>query len=221
MSNTHGKTSWDQTGNTFDKTKGTEFMRLNEGSNILRIVSNPYQYWVHTLENVNGKAFVKQQCSKSPTEKRCPFCEMGNKSRKRYYLGVIDKKLGMYKILDLSNGVSGDIVSLTGDLDWGPPENGVFGYDLDFINKRSNPPASRISIVPKPKKPLTADEIVLAEKVDLEELDRRSTPPTYEKALERFNSLNIETEPGNGNSASTDEDDDSFFKSYDSTKKVG
>lgn len=231
MSNVnYGQTGWQARGNAGDGEfgKGTEFLRLQNGSNLIRIVTAPYSRWMHAVETEGGKSWgFNYGCVKRSASDTCPLCEMGNRAKQRFLLGVLEKKTGAYRILEIPKGVYNQIVTLTNDPDWKVDitSSAIFPYDLDLI-KNPNPPSpsQTYSLVPKPPRQLSAAELAVAEGADLAELDRRSTPPVLEKLQEKLAQLRsdgtVMKTPtpslfNDSSSNATDEGGDSFFKNYD------
>ena len=77
------------------------FLRLDEGPNEVRLITQPFQYLVHKYKKADDTGFgQKVQCS--AIHGSCPLCAMGDKAKPRWLLGVISRKTNTYKILDIS-----------------------------------------------------------------------------------------------------------------------
>ena len=84
---TFGELSWDSEfgGGSQKKPQSNwadTFLKLEKGSNEMRVVTSPYQYLVHVYkkDESNPKDFgQKVFCSNTPD---CPLCLMGNKPKK-------------------------------------------------------------------------------------------------------------------------------------------
>ena len=86
------------------------FLRLEEGSNEMRLITAPFQMLVHKVKKdaENPKDFgQKVYCS--AVHGSCPCCETGDKAKPRWLIGVISRKTGTYKILDVSFAVFSQI----------------------------------------------------------------------------------------------------------------
>lgn len=229
-----GAVSW--TDASFDSSKKTNskdtFLRLGPGSNVVRLLTLPHQYQQHKHEVEGGKKFgYRINCSKTKEGEQCAICEMGaeHKPKRRWLLGVIERKTNTYKILDIGYAVFKSIQTLQKDDDWGDPSR----YDIDIVVDPNGGSTGYYTVVAKPPKPLTASDLVIQEENGTEELVRRTTPPEPSKVVDRLRSIDEEigTTGNHGGSNSHDsgekmqssgndeEDDGNFFKNYDTTKK--
>src|ERR1035437_6125828 len=114
---TFGEVNWtdDVFGGEGKKNVNTKdlFLRLDDGSNQMRLITQPYQYLVHKYKKnpENPKDFgMKVQCSQ--LHGSCPLCDAGDKAKPRWLLGVISRKDNTYKILDISFAVFSSIRKL-------------------------------------------------------------------------------------------------------------
>jgi hypothetical protein len=224
MANKSGEVNWSDTV-LFDPNKSNgkkdEWMRLKEGTNLIRVLTLPHQYSQHTYAPEGGKKYGYRVNCSSTKETGCPLCEQDNKPKRRWLIGVIDRETNMYKILDASFTVFKGIKNLNDDPDWGDPST----YDISIINAGDQAGPTRYSAVAKPKKPLSASDLAIQAENGTDALVRRTTPPTYEQVQARLAKITEEIGGNGGGSDSSnqsdDEDDDSsnFFKDYDSKKK--
>jgi hypothetical protein len=215
----HGEISWSETGSSFsDKTSGKDrFLRLTPGSNKMRMVTLPHQYYQHKYMPEGGNKFgYKIYCA----GKDCPLCLKGDKAKRRWFVGVIDRKTDQYKILDMGYSIMKDIKTQSDDVDWGPPDQ----YDIDIVVDPKAGSIGYYTVVAKPKTPMSATDIMKQEENGTDELMRRSSPSTAEKVLERL--ANIEEEIAskgfdssqsndNHNNSSNDDDAAKYFKNWD------
>lgn len=176
--------SWDD-GNV---SGGNDFMRLEQGSNKVRVFTNPFQFIVHWSKDATG-ANRKIKCA----VENCPLCRKGVKAQYRWFLGVIDRKTGQTKILEISSQIYLGIKNYVSNPDWGD----VKMYDIDVT--RGAPNTNPLyTVMPSPNKgPLTAEEQeavdAFLERVDISKFTQPSTP---EEVLEKMGSGN-----GAGNGA--------------------
>lgn len=217
-----GEVSWTDT--SFDSSKKIggkdSFLRLSPGSNIVRLLTLPHQYHQHKHLIPGGKKFgYRINCSGTAD---CPVCvQSGEKAKRRWFLGVIDRKTNTYKTLDIGFAVFKAIQTLAKDSDWGTPDH----YDIDIVVDPNGGSTGYYTVVAKPPKPLSAADLVLQEENDTEGLIRLATPPTVEKINEKLARIIEEIAASGGvvgeetSSNSSDEDDDVPFKNYDQTKK--
>jgi len=224
--NNNGEVTWSDTV-LFDPNKGNvkkdEWLRLKEGSNVVRILTLPHQYAQHTYNIEGGRKYgYRVNCSKTK-ETGCPLCEQGDNAKRRWLLGVIDRETNMYKILDVSAAIFKGVKTLNDDADWGDP----IAYDVSIINTPAAG-AQRYSVIGKPKKPLSASDVAIQAENGTEVLLRRTAAPTYEQVQARLAKIAEEVGGNTGGSSNSsnnsddseeDESQDNFFRDYDSKKK--
>jgi hypothetical protein len=176
------------------------FLRLDVGSNELRLITQPYQYLVHKYKKDESDKFG-QKVSCSAIHGSCPLCLAGDKAKPRWLLGVISRKTQSYKVIDISFAVFSQIRKLANNTArWGDPTK----YDIDIIVDKTAPPMSYYSVQPVSKEPLSAaDQVIRDKDMDLEDLKRRVTPPTADGVQNRINKINgVESAPATKNTAS-------------------
>lgn len=162
------------------------FLRLDEGSNEMRIITQPFQYLVHRYKK-EGDPGYGQKVYCSSIHGSCPVCELGDKAKPRWLLGVISRKTGTYKILDVSYAVFQDIRKLARNAQrWGDPTK----YDIDIIVDKNGGATGYYSVQPISKEPLSAADQQIKDNVDLDDLKRRVTPPNAEMVQKRLDKLN-------------------------------
>lgn len=226
MSNVkNGAVGWGEPSLGGGKSKN-DFLRLNPGSNLIRLLTLPHQYHQHRYEPDGGKKYgYRINCSRSETEDKCPLCEMApvNKAKRRWFVGVIDRKTGTYKTLDIGYSVFKDIQTLAKG-PWGNPE----GYDVDISVDPNGGPSNYYFVSPMPPVPLTAEDMRLREENPAKNLAARVEAPSPQSVQERLDKIQAELDgTSGGSSAGSDsapakedeEDRDDFFKSYDNNKK--
>jgi hypothetical protein len=185
---TFGEISWedDVPGDKKENSKDL-FLRLSEGSNEVRLITRPYQYLVHKYkkEPNNPKDYgTKVPCS--AIHGNCPLCNQGNSAKPRWLLGVIERKAGSYKILDVGYAVFQQIRKLAKNQKWGDPTK----YDVDILVDPHGGATGYYTVQPLSKEPLSAQDQVVRDNADIEDLKRRVAPPTsdvVEKRLEKIN----------------------------------
>jgi hypothetical protein len=229
---TFGEVSWDQDvfGGQEKKVNSKDlFLRLDDGSNEMRLITQPYQYLVHKYKKDENDKFG-QKVSCSAIHGSCPLCDTGDKAKPRWLLGVISRKTGTYKLLDISFAVFSQIRGLAKNTQrWGDPTK----YDVDVIVTRNAPPMGYYSVQPIAKEPLSAADQVIKDNIDFDDLKRRVTPFTPENVMKRLEKLNGGV-PVNLTKSSTvsaskvakvdmsvsEDDADESFPSYDGTAAV-
>jgi hypothetical protein len=180
----YGLTSWDEVEikqNSFQKSGPDQYMRLENGDNLVRCVTKPHQYLVHTYKEDGDPGFgEKIYCSQF--HKSCPLCEEGNKPKRRWFVGVIDRKTQTYKILDMSVTVFKTIQEYSRDEDYGSPEK----FDINIKVDKAAPAAGYYTVIAKPPKAMSANDLSIKEEINPEDLMKKCTPPTPEKVVERL-----------------------------------
>lgn len=234
---TFGEVSWNDDVFAGENKKQTNskdlFLRLDEGSNEMRIITQPFQYLVHKYKK-EGDAGFGQKVSCSMIHGACPLCATGDKAKPRWLLGVISRKTGTYKILDISFAVFGQIRKYARNTArWGDPTK----YDIDVVVDKNGSPTTYYTVQAVPKEPLSAaDQNIRDNQVDLDDLKRRVTPlqPDFvQKRMDKINGIVSDDASANGKKAtaktalkvatapvvsmSDDEELEKSFPSYDET----
>lgn len=204
MTNTFGEVSYndDSYGNDNNKNRTNNkdlFLRLSEGSNELRLVTSPFQYLVHKYKKDanNPRDFGQKVYCSHMHGGECPLCKTGDKAKARWFYGVIDRKTGTYKILDVSFAVFSQIKKLAKNTQrWGDPTK----YDIDIIVDKNGGATGYYSVQPLPKEALSAGDQAIKDSADLDDLKRRCTPPTPEQVQKRLDKINgvADTAPAAG-----------------------
>lgn len=173
------------------------FLRLTEGDNEVRFVTTPHQYLVHKVKKdpSNPKDFgQKVMCSSISGS--CPACVHGE-AKPRWLVGVIDRKSGAYKILDIGWAVFQQIRTHAKNPKLGDPQK----YDINiFVNPKAGPSAY-YTVQTYSKEALSAEDQAIKDTADLEDLKRRVQPPTAEKVQERLNKIFGDSAPAAGKPA--------------------
>jgi len=186
---TFGEVSWDDDSFSGGEKKSNNkdtFIRLEDGSNVIRLITRPHQYLVHKgIKRENDKGYG-QKVSCSIANGSCSLCEQGLKPSQRWLLGVIDRKTSSYKILDISWQVFSQIKKLAKNSEvWGDP----LKYDIDIVVDRNGGPTGYYSVQPRPHKPLSAADQQIRDNADLEDLKRRVVPPSPEVVAKRVEKI--------------------------------
>lgn len=229
---TFGEVSWeDESFEGSDKKQTNSkdlFLRLDAGSNELRLVTKPFQYLVHKYKKEGDSGFG-QKVSCSAVHGSCPLCDLQDKAKPRWLLGVISRKDNKFKILDISFAVFGQIRKLAKNTkSWGDPQK----YDIDIVVDKNGGATGYYTVQPLPKEPLSAEDQKIKDEVDLDDLKRRSTPPQPDAVQARMNKINggqtpaapagaaqstprVQSAPAAAVSMTDDEDDmDASFPAY-------
>lgn len=162
------------------------YMRLGHGSNVLRVLTKPHEYLVHRYDPNNPtndkekNSGYGERVMSSMFHGSDPLVDRGFKPKRRWLVGILDRKTSSYKIMDMSVSVFKAVQELVRDEDWGDPSQ----YDIDVKVDKQGGPSGYYTVIPKSKKPLSAADLDIKSQVDLEDLKRRCTPPTPEKVAE-------------------------------------
>lgn len=181
----YGEVNWtDESLNNELKGKGKDqFLKLKPGSNLIRVLTLPFQYYQHKYKFTEKDFGQRIYCSAK--HGFCPVCAKGDRPKKRWYLGVIDRPSNSYKILDINRSILDDVQTYARDEDWGDP----IQYDFDIVVNPHAGPMGYYKAVAKPKRPLSATDLVIKESVNIADLERRCAPPEPKKVEERFQAL--------------------------------
>jgi len=170
---------------------GNDFMKLEEGSNIVRVATKPYQFYTVWTEDATGK----QRKIRSAVE-NCPLVQRGEKPSARWYVGVVSRKTGKPSILEIGPQIYKQVLGLRKKEAWGDPR----AYDLD-IERQPKGSQPLYIVSPLPKSGLTADEKgALREFLSRVDLVKMSAAPTAEEVREQLIDTN------NGINQSTDKE---------------
>jgi hypothetical protein len=191
---TFGEVSWNDDVFPGDNKKQTNskdlFLRLDEGPNEIRLLTQPHQYLVHKYKKEGDTGFgQKVQCS--AIHGSCPLCAT-DKAKPRWLLGVIARKTGTYKILDISFAVFSQIRKLNKNPKFGDPTK----YDINIEVDKNGGATGYYSVQAYSKEPLSAADQDIKDKVDFDDLKRRVTPPTPDKVQARLDKINGVTTNG-------------------------
>jgi hypothetical protein len=207
------------------------WLRLKDGDNELRILTQPFQYLVHKYKKEGDPGFgQKVYCSQIHGE--CPLCARGDKAKPRWLLGVISRADGTYKILDISFAVFGQIRTLAKNTKhFGDPTK----YDINIVVNKNGGATNYYTTQGLSKSALSAEDQKIRDKdVDLDDLKRRVSPPQpadVQKRIDKIDGVSGEA-PAANSAASTktaapkaasapavsmsdDEDLDQSFPDYD------
>ena len=186
---TFGEVNWNDDVFPDDNRKQTNskdlFLRLDEGANEIRLLTQPHQYLVHKYKK-NGDTGYGQKVQCSAIHGSCPLCAQGDKAKPRWLLGVISRKTGTYKILDISYMVFSAIRKLNKNAKFGDPTK----YDINVEVDKNGGATGYYSVQAYSKEPLSAADQDIKDKIDFDDLKRRVTPPTPENVQKRIDKIN-------------------------------
>src|SRR5574337_11897 len=123
---------------------GSDFLNLEEGSNVVRCVSSPVQFYIVWCEDATG-----QKRKFKTALKDCPLVQRGEKPQARWYVAVLSRKTGQPGILEIGPQIFKQVLALSKKPKWGNPRD----YDVDIVRQpKGSQPLYVVS--PEPKEPL-------------------------------------------------------------------
>lgn len=173
---------------------GSEFMKLEQGDNVVRIFTKPHQFHVCWLKDVSGANKKLRSAMKD-----CPLVKRGEKIQTRWLVGVINRNKGRAEILEIGSQIYKGIKNLINDPDWGDPTN----YDVNI--KRGRPGENPLyGVLSKPHKKLTEEDAsLIAEFSETTDLKKLTMPPTAEEVAQRLAEIEgVAPSSGGGNGVS-------------------
>lgn len=155
---------------------GNDFVNLEEGTNPVRVITSPYQFYVVWTEDASG-----QKRKVRSAVKNCPLVQRGEKAQARWYIGVLDRKRkGKPSILEIGPQIFKQILGLSKKPKWGDPK----GFDID-IERQPKGSQPLYVVSPEPKEPLTEDEVSAVNEFKARvDLAKMTEPPTPEQVRE-------------------------------------
>lgn len=184
---------------------GNDFMNLEEGDNPVRLISSPYQFYIHWTKDATG-ANRKVRCALDG----CPLCQDGERATARWYVNVVNRKTGRCAILEIGPQIFKQILGLAKKEKWGDPRK----YDLD-IERQPKGSQPLYIVSPNPKEPLSDDEKgMVKEFLARIDLAKMTEAPTVAEVREK---LGLEPDAGDSDvdnsfeDGSDDDDDDDDF----------
>jgi len=125
----------------------TEFMRLTEGDNVIRIMANPIQLYVNWVTLPDGTN--KRINTPEDDDLARKLEDAGFKRQTNWMLKVLDRSDNQFKLLTISRQIFDAIKALAAHKKWGK----VTGYDLTVTRgPKGKQPLYRVQ--PDPHEPL-------------------------------------------------------------------
>lgn len=156
---------------------GNDFLKMEEGSNVVRIFTKPYQFYTVWTTDATGK----ERKIRSAVE-NCPLVKRGEKPGPRWFVGVLSRKTGKPSVLELGPQIYKQILGLRKKSAWGDPR----AYDID-IERQPKGSQPLYVVNPEPKSKLSEEEVgMIKEFLGRVDLVKMSAPPTPEEVLEQL-----------------------------------
>lgn len=184
------------------------FLRLEEGKNLVRVMGNPIEFYVHWVDTPSGKR--KFVCPIESPALVSRLEDSGFKRQRKYLIKVLDRKTDTFKVAEVGWQIYSGIRVLVSDPDWGK----VSGYDVNLSRapKGSNP---LYSVIPNPHKKLDAKyKDMFAEfnaQLDIERLIKPADPKEVCEAMGWDSSPYVQGSTQSSGSEDTAEDADFDF----------
>jgi hypothetical protein len=153
------------------KEKRSDFMKLSEGENVIRVMSNPIKGYVHWIKTRDGKDRKIISPAGSPELVR-KLEEAGYKVQPSYMIKVLDRSDKKFKLLEVGPQIFKGIQMLNSNQKWGK----VTAYDIS-INKGPKGTQPLYNVTPNPKEPLESSfQKKYSEFNDSVNLDKLTSP---------------------------------------------
>lgn len=188
---------------------GNDFMQLDEGSNIVRLISSPHQFYIHWTKDATG-ATRKIRCALDG----CPVCKQGvDRAQTRWFVAVINRKTKKPAILEIGLQVYKGILGLAKKEKWGEPRK----YDLD-IERQPKGSQPLYIVSPEPKEPLTdAEKEMVKDFLANTDLVKMTAASTIDEVNEKLGlptespNSSVDNDFGDSSSDSSNSSDDDDF----------
>lgn len=143
-----GEVDW----NAADSSSGkSDFMKLEEGENTVRIMGNPIQFYIHWCDGPDkSKRKFNSPADDAAMVRRLE--DSGFKRTARWFIKVLDRRDNEFKALEIGPQVYNGIKSLYNNKRWGK----VTGYDIT-ITRAPKGTQPLYSVTPNPHEALPGD----------------------------------------------------------------
>ncbi len=170
-----GEVDW----NSADSGGKSDFMRLEDGENLVRVMGNPVQFYVHWVTTPDGsKRKINSPVDTPELVRRLE--DVGFRRQARWLIKVLDRTDDEFRILEVGPQIYNGIKALYNNTRWGK----VTGYDVS-VNKGPKGSQPLYGITPNPKEPLPSEMkdgfVAFNDRVNVEKL---ITPSTAEEVCD-------------------------------------
>lgn len=182
----------------------SDFMKLKEGKNRVRVLGNPTQYYIHWVETPDGKKKKVNSPIGDPKLVK-QLIDNGFKRQTHWIVKVLDRTDGEMKLLEIGSQIYNGIKALVQDEEWGP----VTSYDVTVTKgKPGQQPLYQVN--PCQKSPLDVETKAALqefnERVDLTKITQPADPAKVREDMGWFEKASATPKV----SASTDDDEEMF-----------
>jgi hypothetical protein len=144
-----GEIDWNEADLPSPKGSGkNDYIRLKEGENVVRIMGNPVQTYIHWLTLPDGSQRKIVSPSSNPALVR-RLEDAGFRRQPNWIIKVLDRSDDEFKLLEIGNQIYKGIQTLFNNPKWGK----VTGYDIS-INRGPKGQQPLYSVTPNPKEAL-------------------------------------------------------------------
>jgi hypothetical protein len=145
-----GEIDWNSADSGSGGERASDFMKLSEGENTVRIMGNPVQFYIHWLETSSGKRKVNSPFEDAELVRRLE--DSGFKRQARWLIKVLDRRDNNFKLLDVGPQIYNGIKALYNNARWGK----VTQYDITIV-KAPKGTQPLYGVTPNPKEAIPAD----------------------------------------------------------------
>ncbi len=147
MSMVFGEVDW----NSADSGTKSDFMRLEEGENTVRVMGNPVQFYIHWVVAPDGsRRKVNSPVDHPELVRRLE--DSGFRRQARWLIKVLDRTDDAFRILEVGPQIYNGVKALYNNSRWGK----VTAYDVT-IGKGPKGSQPLYNVTPNPKEPLSSD----------------------------------------------------------------
>jgi len=185
----------------------SDFMRLEEGENTVRVMGNPVQFYIHWVVTTDGARRKVNSPVASPELVR-RLEDSGFKRQPRWLIKVLDRTDDSFRLLEVGPQIYNAIKALYNNSRWGK----VTAYDVT-INKGPKGTQPLYSVTPNPKEALSADfKARFMEFNDRVNMEKLIQPSTAEHVCETMGWSATETAASTADAVADDGDFDFDFE---------
>ena len=198
-----GEIDWNAADVSAGNTKSI-FMRMEEGENVVRVMGNPIQFYVHwvTLPD-NSKRKIVSPIESPELVQRLE--DSGFRRQTKWLIKVLDRNDNTFKVMEVGSQIYNGIRALYNNKKWGK----VTSYDLS-INRGPKGSQPLYNVTPNPKENLGTEYKEQFKKFSTElDMNKLISPTSVEKVCELMN-WNSGKYVTASNENTTDDDDFDF-----------
>jgi len=152
----------------------SDFMRLEEGESVVRVMGNPVQFYIHWVTTPDGsKRKVNSPVDAPELVRRLE--DSGFRRQARWLVKVLDRSDNEFRLLEVGSQIYNGIRALYNNQKWGK----VTAYDVS-INRGPKGSQPLYGVTPNPKEALGAEFktafVAFNDRLNVEKIITPSTP---------------------------------------------